>query len=184
MPDVKKEVKGLLQNPDCANFTEKVINRVAKDTGVAFTSDYIPDLFASVEIDFTDQGSIAGKHIAAKIYPRDAKTGTYKLGLSPKNGAGFTESGIRNIKYDYVESYLHELIHAAGANRRYNDQEVAQAIVNLVKDGDLTLSKSALGQFNSIKPGDVAAYSAWFDTALQHYCPGLGGERTRGDFPK
>jgi hypothetical protein len=180
LPNLETASDVLLNNRDCAIFIENLINQVAtKDN--PFTSDSFQQIRTSVTVDFSVQtGTVNGKpnqRVAGKAYPRDAITGIAKIGISPSqiSKSGATEYGYAKAVYDYVITYMHEVIHQAGSNRRYTDRELAVAAVNpTIVNGDpaYKLPEGALEEFNSLNKDSKGENSRFYDKLLQYYCPG------------
>ena len=172
-PDLQQGVKALLSARDCGEFVEGLINKLAETTKNDFISDYVPDLFDGVTVDFSQRYMSDGTtKVAGRAYPRDA-SGMGKLGMSPKDARNLTDLGYKNAVYSYVETYLHELIHFAGSKGRYNDRDVVDAIVAMGN-----LPKGAIDEHKRIDPGSPGANSRFFDDLLQYHCPGPEGRPT------
>ncbi|HEY6803887.1 MAG TPA: hypothetical protein VI306_09940 [Pyrinomonadaceae bacterium] len=170
LPDLARGIEGLTNSGDCGSYIERLINKAAQRTQNPFVSDYVPQLFNAISgqggVDFiASKDTTLGGTVRGSIKGGDA---TIVLTHQPGGGLDvkyLTQYGLKNITYEYILAAIHESIHLAGLNARYNDRQLAEAAHELNP--------------NSYLPDDsrnVSANSAAWNTELATHCAGPKGD--------
>ncbi|HXT64127.1 MAG TPA: hypothetical protein VN696_13900 [Pyrinomonadaceae bacterium] len=178
LPNLRVGIQALLSKPDCANFVQSLINKVASKTQNPFVADYAVDLFDQINqeggvrlqvVDPNDPdigGTVSGtiwKESKGKWVPGGA---TITITPQPYDPQGWTSAknltpeGRRSYIYGYVIAALHETIHLAGLNGRYRDRQLAEAAHEL--DSNAFLPNN---------PNDRNANSLAWNGELKKHCP-------------
>ncbi len=173
LPNLRGGIQGLTHLGDCGQYIQSLIDKVAGNTGNAFVSDYIPDLFDAISAEggvlfqaADPKDSEVGGTVRGTIWTPKNKNGGATIIITPQPGGGLltkylTPYGLKSTIYDYLIAAIHESIHLAGLNRRYTDRELAVAAHDLDP--------------NSYLPADPRARNANSDAwnaELKKHCPG------------
>lgn len=168
LPDLRGGIDALAQSGDCGNYIQRLINKVAEKTGNPFVSDYIVGLFDTI----MGQGGVVFRQAdpnnsdVGGTVSGSIRDGNATIILTPQPSGGLsartlTPYGLQRTIYDYYISAMHESIHLAGLNARFNDRQLAEAAHDL--DPKSYLPNDAR---------NIGANSTAWDAELRKHCPG------------
>ncbi len=157
----------MLRIGDCGKFVEDLINGLGASTKNPFVSDYALDLFDAVaggKGGFI-RGGLANKYRVSATVSGNIRSGNAAIHLT----SHFNGPPVGN-SVNFIDAFqtLHELVHHAGRNRYYNDQEVAQTLSAMTGIAGLPDRKN----YKS-REAFVGANSAYFSKVLSSKCPVL-----------
>jgi RHS repeat-associated protein len=167
-------ISARLRRGGCGDFTQRLIDQVAKDTNRPFYSDFLPDIVDA--INNTGGGYIQQQNLTLAGVGRAGGTAQGAFGhgaLNPPTVVldaqsyvqGSSSSWVGILLANYVLEAIHETIHLSGANGQYSDQELATAAFNLGG-----LSQAQITMYNNIQ-GDVIRASTFWNGVLAQNCP-------------
>ena len=167
-PDgIRSALDRMLRIGDRGKFVEDLINRLGAGTKNPFISDYVLDLFdavASGKGGFV-RGGLANKYRVGATISGNIRSGDAAIHLT----SHFNGPPVGN-SVNFIDAFqtLHELVHHAGRNRYYDDQEVAQTLSEMTGIAGLPNRKD----YKS-REAFVGANSAYFSKVLSSKCPVL-----------
>ncbi|MBC8030621.1 MAG: RHS repeat protein [Pyrinomonadaceae bacterium] len=170
--EIRKALARMLDKDGCGKFVEELINRLAGDTGNPFVSDYALDLFDTV----AGQGNFVRGGLADKNRVSSTVSGqmVYGKGKKPGNAAvhlgSYFNGPVQASSVNFIDAFdtLHELIHHAGLNDYYYDEQIAQTLFGMTGTPGLPDKKDYKNNRDFI-----GANSAYFSKVLSTKCPVL-----------
>jgi RHS repeat-associated protein len=161
--DLRARLRRLLEknNNECGNFVQNLINQVANDTGRAYYSDYLLDLFDRIN------GPEGGGYVLEDVVIEGRSAGgTVRGDMGNKPTVVISPLPYSGYVYDsYTHTALHETLHLAAAQGWYSDKRLADAVFNL-EGGNM--SQADIDEYKNIK--DEWDASRFWDKFLSKHC--------------